>query len=218
MAFHVINRILEVQILGLTKRIFGWLYPKPTIKEVILQLNTLSEMLDFHASELEGRADENRYKAIQYLKKELRDQARFSMKMHLQYLAWSRELQSNKANVEGLSIRLQQGDYLQQTVQALGNVRCNLKNLGKILPNISGLAQQADEINNSINQIQIAGRVTESTMRSSIVPSSIQESAIEEALTSLEEEMGLHSFPDPLGERVATAREEIRKLGETDLR
>jgi hypothetical protein len=207
-----------VQILGLTKKLFGWLYPKPTLKEVILQLNTLGEMLDFHSTELESRADENRYKAVQYLKKELRDQARFSMKMHLQYLGWSRELQVNRASIEGLSIRLQQGDYLRQTVQALGNVRINLKNLSKILPNVSGLAQQADEISTAINQIQIAGRVTDSTMQSSIVPSSIKETSIDEALTTLEEELGLNSFPDPLGERVATAREEIRKLGETDLR
>ncbi|MHA1917404.1 MAG: Snf7 family protein [Candidatus Ranarchaeia archaeon] len=200
--------------MGLVKKLFGWLYPKPTLKEVILQLNTLSEMLDFHSSELEGRADENRYKAVQYSKKELKEQARFSIKMHLQYLAWSRELQTNRAHIEGLSIRLQQGQYLKQTVESLNNVQHNLNSLSKVLPNINGLAQQAEEITDAINQMQIAGRVTTSTMQPAVASSSVKETDIDEALTKLEEEVGINKFPDPLEERISNVKEKMKELNE----
>jgi len=204
--------------MGLSRKLFGWLYPKPTLRDIILQLNTLAEMLDFHAAELENQAEENRHKAAQYLKKDLKDQARFSMKMHLQYLAWGQELQTNRANVEGLSIRLQQGEYLKKTVEALGSVRSNLQNISKVLPNINGLALQADEISRAINQLQVAGRVTGSTMRTATEPKTVNESSVDEAMAKLEEEMGVNSFPDPLQERTSHAREEIKRLTETGSR
>ena len=134
--------------------------------------------------------------------------------MHLQYVSWSQQLLQYKANLEGLTVRLRQGDNLRHVVNMMEMVQKNLGNMKTRMPSMPQLARQADDLCNTINHMQLASKVTDKTLNPAIVPLEVKESAIDETLLRLEEETGTREFPSPLQTQIYDARERLRDLGE----
>ena len=177
-----------------------------------MKLTTLSAMLEFHSEELEAKANTARYKAGQYLKKGAREQARSQITYNLQYIAWAGALQDYKGSIDGLNVRLQQGDYLKQAVKVLHSVKDNLQDLKRAIPSINNLARQADEITTSVNHLQLAGKVTGHAIQPAITPSMVNPASVDEELVKLEEQLGYSKFPK-IDERISKAKQNLQRLG-----
>ncbi len=200
--------------MGVFDRLRRWLNPSLSVQDLTIKLQTLTELLDIQADELQAKGDDSRYSAKTYLKKGQRDQARFYTKMHLQYVSWSQQLLQYRANLEGLTVRLQQGDNLRHVVNMMEMVQKNLGNMKTHLPSMPQLVRQADDLSKTINHLQLASKVTDKTLNPSIVPLEVKESVIDETLLRLEEETGTREFPFPLQTQIYDARERLRDLGE----
>ncbi|MHA1712894.1 MAG: Snf7 family protein [Candidatus Ranarchaeia archaeon] len=200
--------------MGIFSRLRRWLNPTLSVKDLSLKLQTLVEMLDIQAEELDAKSGDSRYQAKVHLQKKQREQARFYTKMYLQYVSWAQQLLQYKANLEGLNIRLQQGENLRQVVTVMSMVQKNLANMKTDLPSMPQLARQADELTRTINHLQIASRVTDKTLNPALVPIEVRDSVVDETLLQLEEEAGAREFPTPLGPQILDAKERLRDLGE----
>lgn len=200
--------------MGVISRLRCWLNPSLSVQDLTVKLQTLTELLDIQAEQLQAKGDDSRYNAKTYLKKGQRTQARFYIKMHLQYVSWAQQLLQYKANLEGLTVRLQQGNNLRHVVNMMEMVQKNLGNMKTQMPSMPQLARQADDLCKTINHLQLASKVTDKTLNPAIVPLEVKESTIDETLLGLEEETGTRDFPSPLQNQIFNARERLRDLGE----
>ena len=200
--------------LGIISRLQKWFNPTLTVQELTVKLQTLTEMLDIQAEELESKSDGSGYHAKKHLKNGHRSQARFYTKMHLQYLSWSQHLLQYKANLEGLEVRLRQGDNLRKVVGVMEMVQTNLESIQNNLPSIPQLTVQADNLTNTINQFKLASRVTDKTLNPALSSYDVKESVVDETLLQFEEEVGI-KFPSPIDAQVIEARQKLHDLGDS---
>lgn len=200
----------------------NWLSPKKSPEDLIIELETLSELLNINRKEIEAKAEESKQRALKYLKMGQREQAKIHMKYHLQFLAQAMSIDNYRATLESISVQLDQGQLFSKSKELLGEIQATLKGITMALPSLPEITKEAEKINKMLRQVSRTQEAIVSTVQPSGVSMKIDDATVESELSKLEQTAGISTkevpttekFPEPLKEKIEKAKERLKKLEE----
>ena len=205
----------------IVESIKNWLSPKKSPEDLIIQLETFSELLDMNRREIEAKAEESKQRALKYLKSGQKEQARIHMKYYLQYNAQAMSIDNYKATLDSIVLQLSQGQLLSKTQSLLSDIQATLKGITLSLPSLPNVTKEAEKINKMLRQLSRTQEAVVSAIQPKTVSVDITDDVVDQELNKLAAQEGITEpvtekevFPEPLREKIEKAKERLKRLEE----
>ncbi|MHA1596945.1 MAG: Snf7 family protein [Candidatus Asgardarchaeia archaeon] len=208
--------------MGFIESLKRWLFPRKSPEDLMVELETFSELLDLNRMEIESKVEDVEKRILKYLRLGNREQAKHYVKLKLQYMAQAAALDQYKSTIDSIHAQMSQARLMDKSFKLIEDIVATVKGIVVSFPSVPKISKKAEEINKLLESIYKTNEVVLNNIQPKTIGLNVDEDKVEEELSKLEkvvktevEEVEVkEELPEPLEEEISKSKEKLKRLEE----